>query len=216
MMTDPLSSLRQHYSIGSLDEKDVDPSPFRQFDRWLAQIRETSTVEANAMVLATVNGNGHPSARTVLLKGFDDDGLLFFTNYDSEKGKEIRANPDVAVVFYWPTLERQVRVRGIASEIDAAESEAYFRSRPPGSQIGAAASPQSAVVESREWLEKRFAELEDRIGRGEPVGRPERWGGYRIAPVEFEFWQGRPNRLHDRIRYRFLIDGSWSIDRLAP
>jgi pyridoxamine 5'-phosphate oxidase len=214
-MTDPLSTLRQSYAMGSLDEKDVDPSPFRQFQQWLDRIRETSVVEANAMVLATVDAEGRPSARTVLLKGFDHRGLVFFTHYDSPKGREIDAHPEVAIVFYWPTFERQVRITGIASKTSTAESDAYFDSRPAGSQVGAAASRQSTVVGHRDWLEKRFAELTDQVDRGEPVQRPERWGGYRIMPLEFEFWQGRPNRLHDRIRYRF-IDDFWKIDRLAP
>ncbi|MBA2248115.1 MAG: pyridoxamine 5'-phosphate oxidase [Chloroflexia bacterium] len=215
-MSDHLSGSRRDYSMGSLDENDVDPSPVRQFDRWLAQIGEqTNVVEANAMTLATVGDDGHPSARIVLLKGFDDRGLVFFSNYDSQKGSEIDAHPQVSCVFYWPALERQVRVRGVAARIAETESDAYFTSRPPGSQIGAAASPQSSVVENRKSLERRFAELEDQVARGEPVMRPERWGGYRIAPWEFEFWQGRPNRLHDRVRYR-LVDGQWEIVRLAP
>lgn len=214
-MTDPLSSLRRNYAVGRLDEKDVDPSPFRQFDQWLSQIREASIVEANAMVLATVDREGRPSARTVLLKGFDHRGLVFFTHYDSQKGRDIDVQPQVAIVFFWPTLERQVRINGVASKTSAEESDAYFHSRPPGSQVGAAASQQSTIVESRAWLEKRFTELENQVDRGVPVQRPERWGGYRIAPREFEFWQGRPNRLHDRIRYR-LVDDSWEIVRLAP
>lgn len=214
-MSDHLVSLRQNYSLGSLDEKSVDPNPFRQFELWFAQVRETSIVEANAMVLATVDREGCPSARTVLLKGFDERGLVFYTHYDSQKGREIEANPHVATVFYWPVLERQVRISGTANRTSPAESDAYFDARPPGSQIGAAASPQSSVVESREWLEKGFADLEAHVERGERVRRPERWGGYRITPSEFEFWQGRPNRLHDRIRYR-LIDDIWEIARLAP
>jgi len=215
IMSDPLSSLRRDYAQGNLDELDVDPSPFRQFEKWLGQIRETSTGEANAMTLATVDADGCPSARTVLLKGFDHRGLVFFTHYDSQKGREIASHPRVATVFYWPTFERQVRISGIASPTSADESDAYFVSRPAGSQIGAAASRQSTVVESRAWLETRFAELENQVDRGEPIQRPERWGGYRIRPLEFEFWQGRPNRLHDRIRFR-LIEDSWEMDRLAP
>ncbi len=215
-MTDHLSGLRRTYTLASLDETEVDPSPFRQFEQWLAQIREqTNHVEANAMTLATVGGDGHPSARIVLLKGFDERGLVFFSHYDSLKGTEIAAHPEVATVFYWAALERQVRVRGIASRIGEAESDAYFASRPTGSQIGATASPQSAVVENREWLERRFSALEDQAARGEPVPRPEHWGGYRIVPWEFESWQGRPNRLHDRVRYR-LVGNSWDIARLAP
>lgn len=215
-MTDHLSSLRRSYSLGSLDETDVDTSPFRQFEQWLADIREeTNVVEANAMTLATVGNDGHPSARIVLLKGFDDRGLVFFSHYTSQKGIEIEAHPRVATVFYWPALERQVRVRGTAARIDEAESDTYFTSRPPGSQIGTAASPQSIVVVNREWLERRFTELEDQVARGETVRRPEGWGGYRIVPREFEFWQGRPNRLHDRICYR-LVDRTWEIARLAP
>ena len=215
-MTDRLSTLRRNYTLASLDETEVDPSPFRQFGLWLAQISEQSDhVEANAMTLATVSDDGHPSARIVLLKGFDERGLVFFTHYDSLKGTEIAAHPEVAAVFYWAALERQVRVRGIAARIAEAESDAYFASRPTGSQIGAAASPQSSVVESREWLEQRFSALEAQAARGEQVRRPPHWGGYRIVPWEFEFWQGRPNRLHDRIRYR-LVGSDWEVARLAP
>jgi len=215
-MTDHLASLRRNYTLASLDETDVDPSPFRQFERWLAQIlEETNEIEANAMILATVNADGQPSARTVLLKGFDDRGVVFFSHYGSQKGTEIDAHPQVACVFYWPALERQVKISGVAARVEAAESDAYFATRPIGSQIGAAASPQSTVVENRQWLERRFGELQAQVDRGEPVRRPEGWGGYRIAPHEFEFWQGRRNRLHDRVHYQ-LIEGTWEIARLAP
>lgn len=214
-MTESLASLRRTYSLGSLGDQDVDPNPFRQFARWFAQIRDTSIVEANAMILATASADSIPSARTVLLKGFDDEGLVFYTHYESQKGREIEANPHVAAVFYWPALERQVRISGTVTKTTDAESDAYFVSRPAGSQIAAVASAQSVVVASRESLETRYRELERDVDRGVPVCRPEMWGGYRIGPTEFEFWQGRPNRLHDRIRYQ-LSDERWGISRLAP
>jgi pyridoxamine 5'-phosphate oxidase len=167
-----------------------------------------------SMTLGTASKDGQPSARIVLLKSFDDRGFVFYTNYHSRKGKELSDNPRACLLFYWPQLWRQVRVEGDVEKVSTAESEAYFQSRPLGSRLGAWASNQSEVVETREVLESRFAELEKRFG--EDVPRPEHWGGYRLKPNSIEFWQGRDNRLHDRLLYRLQEDGSWSIERLGP
>jgi pyridoxamine 5'-phosphate oxidase len=211
-MTGNLARMRKTYMHGELDEASANPDPFGQFQQWFDDASLTSMIEANSMVLATVDQHGAPSARTVLLKQFDHQGLVFYTNYESRKGREIELNPAVALVFMWPTLERQVRITGSASRIAVEDSDAYFASRPFGSQVGAAASPQSEPVPSREWLEERF----DRLARSDdPIARPANWGGYRVTPVMFEFWQGRPNRLHDRLRYDKTSHG-WEIIRLAP
>lgn len=198
-----------------LDEGSAGSAPFPLFHRWLEQVRSSGAIEANAMIVSTVGENGTPSSRTVLLKGADESGLVFFTSYDSQKGEEIAHNPVVALLFYWPSHERQVRITGSAARISSQESDAYFHSRPAGSQIGAAISPQSEVIESRAWLEDRKAEAESRVANGESIVRPGSWGGYRVAPVMYEFWQGRPDRLHDRLRYR-LENGHWVLERLAP
>jgi len=211
-MTGNLSDMRKNYMRGSLLEDNANHDPFAQFAAWLEEARAINEFEANAMVLATVDQHGAPSARTVLLKGFDERGLLFFTNYESRKGRDIGFNPVVAVVFTWQALERQVRISGRAVQIPAAESDAYFVSRPHGSQVGAAASPQSEPVPDRAWLEARFARVAAMDGA---IERPANWGGYRIEPAMFEFWQGRPNRLHDRLRYDRVGEG-WEIIRLAP
>lgn len=211
-MTDHLADMRRSYALDQLDEASADPNPTALLATWLQRASELSVVEANAMVLATVDQHGHPSARTVLLKGLDAEGLVFFTNYDSRKGRDIRSHPEVALAFTWLPLERQVRIEGLAEPISAEESDAYFATRPRGSQIGAAASPQSEPVPDRAWLEGRFARLE---ASDEAIIRPENWGGYRVIPRMFEFWQGRPDRLHDRLRYDLTPDG-WDIVRLAP
>jgi pyridoxamine 5'-phosphate oxidase len=211
-MTGELAEMRRDYTLEHMEEPEVDPNPFVQLDQWITRAREFSVVEANAMVLATVDQHNHPSARTVLLKDLDERGLVFFTNYESRKGRDIASNPSVALVFNWLPLERQVRIEGTVERVSAEESDAYFAIRPRGSQIGAAASPQSEPVPDREWLEKRFARLE---ANDEPIARPEHWGGYRVSPRMFEFWQGRPNRLHDRLRYD-MTDHGWEIVRLAP
>lgn len=214
-MTDGLSDMRKTYALGMLHDASAGAVPFGLFASWLEEIRSSGAIEANAMVLSTVGRDGTPSSRTVLLKGADEAGLIFFTNYDSQKGKEIAHNPVVALVFYWPSLERQVRVTGTAARITAEESDAYFRSRPTGSQIGAVISPQSDVIASRAWLEDRKMEAEARVARDGSVARPGNWGGYRVTPSMYEFWQGRPDRIHDRLRYR-LEHGQWVIERLAP
>jgi len=211
-MTEHLANMRRNYLHDELDESSAAADPFAQLGKWLDEVRQTNAIEANSMILATVDQHGMPSARTVLLKECDHRGLVFYTNYDSRKGRNISENPAVALVFNWPTQERQVRVEGLASRISEEESDAYFTSRPIGSQIGAAASPQSEPVPDRAFLEARFERVARATG---PIARPANWGGYRVAPTMFEFWQGRPNRLHDRLRYDQTPHG-WEIIRLAP
>jgi pyridoxamine 5'-phosphate oxidase len=197
-----------------LREEDVDADPLAQFQRWLDEAREVAGFEAEAMALATADAAGVPSLRMVLLKGADADGFTFFTNYGSRKGAELAVNPHAALLFHWKELGRQVRVEGRVEPVTRAETEEYVRSRSRDSQLSALASPQSEVVPSREWLEERVAELEREHGEGElPV--PDRWGGFRLAPVSYEFWQHRDHRLHDRLRYRPEGDG-WAMERLAP
>jgi len=208
-----LADLRKDYKLASLDEADVDPSPFAQFEKWFKDATSVAVLEPNAMTLATVNGAGKPSARIVLIKDFDQRGATFFTNYVSRKGEDLRANPNAALVFFWPELERQIRIEGRVERVDAAESDAYYAIRPLASQIGAWASPQSRVIASREELASRVATFSEQYGEA-PV-RPPHWGGYRLVPDLFEFWQGRASRLHDRIVYR-LSGTVWRTERLAP
>jgi len=209
------AALRTEYARIGIDLGDLDPDPFVQFGRWFDAATSAGVAEANAFTLATATQDGMPSARTVLLKGFDERGLVFYTNYESQKGAELLANPRAAVLFFWKELHRQVRVAGSVVKISREETEAYFRSRPAGSQLGAAVSPQSQVLPDRALLETSYAELESEYGTT-PVPLPEFWGGYRVSPVSFEFWQGRENRLHDRLRYLPAPGGGWTIDRLAP
>ena len=199
---------------GRLLESEADLDPIRQFAAWWAEVLVSDQPQPEAMALATADAQGRPSVRMVLLKGADEQGFVFYTNHGSRKGRELEANPSAALVLYWVALHRQVRARGLVTRLSTAESEAYFRSRPRGAQLSAAASPQSEVVPDREWLERRVSELETRFD-GREVPLPEDWGGWRLAPDEVEFWQGDPNRLHDRLRYRRGEDG-WVIERLAP
>ncbi len=210
-----ISRLRVDYRARSLSESDVDPNPIVQFSQWLHDAISAGANEPNAMTLATCGPEGAPSARIVLLKGIDEEGMTFFTNYSSQKGRELDADPRAALVFWWVELERQVRIQGTVSHTSDAESDHYFNQRPLESRIGAAASPQSARIESRQVLEASFA----RIRAAHPDGiipRPANWGGYRLRPTQFEFWQGRPSRLHDRIEYLCESEGNWIRRRLAP
>ena len=214
-MTREIAHLRKEYATQTLLEKDVAADPVIQFDKWWQQALETEIVEPNAMTLATASCDGLPSARVVLLKGFSEEGFVFYTNYNSYKATQLAENPKACLVFYWKELERQVRIVGLVTKVAATESDAYFASRPEGSRIGAWASPQSQVIESREWLDSRYTELVKQMG-GTSIKRPPHWGGYLVKPVIVEFWQGRPSRLHDRIQYSLQKDGGWKIERLAP
>ena len=206
---------RKDYDRGELRESDLDPDPIRQFGAWFEAAVRSEVPEPEAMTLATATTAGLPSARIVLLRGYDDRGFTFFTNYEGRKGRELQANPHAALVFYWHDLECQVRVEGLASRVSTEESDAYFATRPLGSRRAAWASPQSEVVGRREDLEGRFARVETEFGAAGPP-RPEHWGGFRVAPVVVEFWQGRRSRLHDRFRYSRGVGGGWEIARLAP
>jgi pyridoxamine 5'-phosphate oxidase len=210
-----LQDLRRNYATRSLDREDLNADPFAQFDLWMREAIETEVLEPNAMSLATADASGRPALRTVLLKGFDRRGLVFYTNYESAKARDLAENPRVAASFLWLPLERQVIVSGQAAKISAAESLRYFLSRPRDSQIGAWASRQSQVITTRSLLEGKFAEMKAKFQQGE-IPLPGNWGGYRVTPATFEFWQGRPSRMHDRFRYTRQPDDSWTIERLMP
>jgi pyridoxamine 5'-phosphate oxidase len=210
-----LAGLRREYETEGLHRADLDHDPIEQFSTWFSTAVNSGLPDANAISLATATPDGKPSARIVLLKGFDRRGFVFFTNYHSSKGRELDANPHAAFVIYWVQLERQIRVAGRVEKTAREESEAYFHSRPRGSQLGAWVSRQSKVIEARRILEARLAEMTERFAGGE-IELPPHWGGYRVVPETFEFWQGRANRLHDRFRYTRQLDNSWVIDRLAP
>ena len=210
-----MSDTQKDYGSEELDEKTVDRDPIRQFQDWHNDAVAENLILPEAMTLATSTREGRPSARMLLLKQVDDQGFVFYTNYRSEKARDLDENPFASMLFYWPQLERQVRVEGSVTRVSEQESDEYFRTRPRDSQIGALASPQSEVIESREMLEQRFRELEE-LYRDAPIERPSHWGGYRLRPERIEFWKGRLGRLHDRILYELEADGSWTIKRLAP
>ncbi len=209
-----LSDLRETYEAGRLERDMLNDDPLAQFDSWLEEALRMSDREPNAMTLATVDEHGQPDARTVLLKGRNGTGLVFYTNYLSAKGQQLTANPRATLLFWWPKMERQVRLRGVVAQQSREASAAYFHSRPRESQLGALVSRQSEVVEDRAVLEQRYVQLEAEY-EGQAIPMPESWGGYVLTPHEIEFWQGRPGRLHDRFRFR-LRDGAWEVDRLEP
>jgi pyridoxamine 5'-phosphate oxidase len=213
-MSRSISDIRTDYKLRSLNESDVSADPVVQFTGWWDEAVNSKIDEVNAMTLATVNNEGRPSARIVLLKGFDEKGFVFFTNYQSKKGKELEDNPHAALVFFWKELERQVRIEGGIEKISDEDSDTYYHSRPTGSRIGAWASPQSEVIENREVLESNYLALEKKFGNTH-IPRPGHWGGYILRPSMLEFWQGRSSRLHDRIQYS-LKESGWVIERLAP
>lgn len=210
-----LADLRKDYSLAGLAEKDLARDPFRQFEKWFQEAEAAKLTEPNAMTLATAGRDGRPTARTVLLKGVDGRGFVFYTNYESRKGRELEVNPRATLLFPWIALERQVIVEGTVTKVSREEAEAYFHSRPRPSQLSAWVSQQSAIISGRKLLEDAMKELEKKYA-GQPVALPPHWGGYRVAPESVEFWQGRRSRLHDRLRYRRGEDGGWLVERLAP
>jgi pyridoxamine 5'-phosphate oxidase len=214
-MDKTIADLRKDYTLQGLSVSDVNPNPFIQFKQWFDQALTAQLPEPNAMTIATVTPDGKPRARMVLLKGFDERSFVFYTNYNSHKGQELAQNPQASLVFWWAELERQVRICGRVEKVSESESDEYFYSRPLNSRLGAWASNQSEVIESREVLEQRMQELQIKY-QNQDVQRPLHWGGLRVIPTEIEFWQGRSNRLHDRLLYTRLDDGSWKIVRLSP
>ncbi len=211
-----IAQLRKEYTAHTLDQSDVDSDPLVQFKQWMVEAVDSEVPEPNAMVLATLNQYSRPSARVVLLKDIEEGGFVFYTNYNSEKGQELAAHPFAALNFNWLELQRQVRIEGRVEKVSEEMSKAYFQSRPRGSQIGAWASPQSTIIEDRSILEENVKRLEEKYQGQEVLPIPPHWGGYSLKPDLIEFWQGRPSRLHDRIRYRLDEKGKWLIERLAP
>ena len=210
-----IADIRKEYKLQSFSEKQALKDPLGQFGKWWKDALEAGAEEVNAMTLATASADGMPDARIVLLKGFNENGFAFFTNYHSVKGQELLENPRACLVFFWKELERQVRISGLVTLVSERESDEYFDSRPEGSRIGAWASPQSEVIDDRAWLEQNEQKIREEFSTGK-ISRPPHWGGYRVRPTRIEFWQGRPSRLHDRILYSLQGSGSWKIERLAP
>ena len=210
-----LADLRKEYTKASLDVSNVSVNPIEQFNKWFQEAMQAEVPEPNAMILSTVNADGRPSARVMLLKGVENDKFVFFTNYQSDKGKALDNNPACALTFFWPQLERQIRIEGVVTRIDEKRSESYFQSRPRLSQIGAWASPQSTILTGREILEERFRQMETKFAGVDVLPKPKQWGGFEVEPLRIEFWQGRASRLHDRIVFTF-VDNAWRIDRLSP
>lgn len=215
-MDSSIADLRQNYTLAGLSEADLDSNPIQQFNLWFEQALAADLIEPNAMTLATATADGKPSARIVLLKGVSERGFVFYTNYGSQKGRQLIANPYAALVFHWDKLERQIRIEGKVEKLSSAESLEYFHSRPKASQLGAWTSNQSQVIANREVLEQKLASLQAQYSDEDTIPLPEHWGGFRVVPNRLEFWQGRPSRLHDRLLYDLEADGSWSISRLAP
>ena len=213
-MNHKIANIRCEYSLKGLHESDLDPNPVNQFNKWFEEVLKSELSEPNAMLLSTVS-DGRPAGRIVLLKGVDQDGFSFYTNYESKKGKDIENNPQVGLTFFWKELERQIRIEGRIEKTSAQDSDDYFAIRPRGSQIGAWVSHQSEAIESRDFLEQKQRDFEARF-EGQPVARPPHWGGYRVIPDYVEFWQGRPSRLHDRLAYSLTDGHVWKIDRLSP
>jgi pyridoxamine 5'-phosphate oxidase len=210
-----IADIRKDYKLQTLSEKGILKDPYAQFNKWWQEVLNSGIDEPNAMTLATAAADGMPDARIVLLKGFDEKGFAFYTNYNSIKGQQLLENPRAALVFFWKELERQVRISGLVSLAPANMSDDYFNSRPEGSRIGAWASPQSEPIDNREWLEANEQRIKE-LWTGNKIPRPGHWGGYVVKPVKMEFWQGRPSRLHDRIQYSLQNTGAWKIERLAP
>ena len=210
-----IADLRKEYAAQSLLETDVAANPITQFSTWWQQALDSDIDEANAMTLATASCDGLPSARIVLLKGFNSNGFVFFTNYKSYKAIQLEENPKACLLFFWKELERQVRLVGLVKKVTAEENDSYYNSRPKYSRLGAIVSPQSQVIESRQWIDEQFLSLVEKYKDKEPT-RPDYWGGYIVKPIIIEFWQGRPSRLHDRIQYTLEENGAWKIERLAP
>ena len=215
MSTLTIADIRKEYKLQTLSEKDVLKDPLAQFNKWWQETINAGIEEPNAMTLATASADGMPDGRIVLLKGFDEKGFAFYTNYNSTKGQQLLENPRASLVFFWKELERQIRISGLVSLAPGNMSDDYFNSRPLGSRIGAWASPQSEMIESREWLEANERRISE-VWVGKTIPRPGHWGGYVVKPIKIEFWQGRPSRLHDRILYSLQTSGAWKIERLAP
>ena len=212
-----IDSLRQEYSARELNRNDLHHDPFQQFEHWFEEAMAAEVLEPNAFILSTISQDGFPSGRTLLLKGFDRDGFVFYTNYRSQKGRDISANPKVSITFLWKEIQRQIRIQGEARKTDEESATRYFKSRPRASQLGAWASPQSELVESRQSLIDNYQNVEKEYHNLQALPKPGHWGGYVVRPHQFEFWQGRPSRLHDRFRYRRQPENeSWKIERLAP
>lgn len=214
-MKNQIADIRKEYVKASLDVTTVKADPVQQFEIWFNEALDAQVIEPNAMNLSTVNEHGKPSSRIVLLKGIENRKLLFYTNYQSKKGKELDTNTACALTFFWPDLERQVRIEGIASRVDEQTSQMYFQSRPRASQLGAWSSPQSSPIKDRRILEERYVQMEKKFEGASLIPKPHQWGGYAVEPFMIEFWQGRPSRLHDRIEY-IKVDNIWKINRLAP
>lgn len=215
-MDPSIADLRQNYTLAGLSKADLNSNPIEQFDIWFQQALNADLIEPNAMTLATATSDGKPTARIVLLKGVSQKGFVFYTNYESQKGRQLIANPYAALVFLWDKLERQIRIEGKVEKLTVEESAEYFHSRPKASQLGAWASDQSRVIPNREVLEQKLASLQEQYSADATIPLPEHWGGFRVIPNRIEFWQGRPSRLHDRLVYDLQADGNWSIDRLSP